>query len=68
MSNIFNTVFYTGITSDLERRIYEHKNKLIEGFTKKYRIEKLLYYEIASDPRMAITREKQIKNYRRENE
>jgi len=66
MSNSFHSVFYTGITNNLIRRIHEHKIKLIEGFTKRYNIVKLLYYEITSDINSAIEREKQIKNYRRE--
>lgn len=66
LSNCRHTVYYTGITNDLKRRIYEHKNKLVEGFTKKYNVDQLLYYEIAEDPKSAILREKQIKDYRRE--
>jgi len=62
MTNIANTVLYTGITNDLIRRTYEHKNKLIEGFTKKYNVTKLVYYEIFNDPQTAIEREKSIKN------
>lgn len=62
MTNISNTVLYTGITSDLVRRVYEHKNKLVEGFTKKYNVTKLVYYEIFNDPQTAIEREKSIKN------
>lgn len=62
MTNISNTVLYTGITNDLIRRAYEHRNKLIEGFTKKYNVIKLVYYEIFSDPQTAIEREKSIKN------
>jgi len=56
---------YTGITDDLVRRVYEHKTKLIEGFTKKYNITKLVYYEVTSDVRAAIEREKQIKGWLR---
>ena len=62
MTNISNTVLYTGITNDLIRRVYEHKNKLMEGFTKKYNVTKLVYYEIFNDPQTAIGREKSIKN------
>ena len=62
MTNKNNTVLYTGITNDLKRRVYEHKNKLIKGFTKKYNISKLVYYETFSDPENAIIREKQIKS------
>lgn len=59
------TVFYTGITNNLERRVYEHKNKLVPGFTAKYNITKLLYYELYHDPMQAIVREKQIKDMAR---
>ncbi|MFH1703445.1 MAG: GIY-YIG nuclease family protein [Nitrospirota bacterium] len=62
MTNKNNTVLYTGITNDLKKRIYEHKEKLVEGFTKKYNIRKLVYYEIFKDVRSAILREKQIKS------
>lgn len=61
MTNKNNTVIYTGVTNNLIRRVYEHKQKLIEGFTKKYNIIKLVYYEIFTDPTNAIAREKQIK-------
>ncbi len=60
-TNENNTVIYTGITNDLKRRIYEHKEKLVKGFTKRYNVNKLVYYEIAEDPISAISREKQIK-------
>ncbi len=52
---------YTGVTNDLKRRVYEHRNKLIDGFTKRYNITKLVYYEVFGDPENAITREKRIK-------
>ena len=61
MSNKNNTVLYTGVTNDLRRRVYEHKEKMIEGFTKRYHITKLIYYEILRDAKSAIAREKQIK-------
>jgi len=61
MTNANNTVLYTGVTNDLKRRVYEHKAKLVEGFTKKYNITKLVYYEVFGDAYSAITREKQIK-------
>ena len=61
MTNRNNTVLYTGITSDLKRRIYEHKEKLAEGFTKRYNLTKLVYYEVFQDSLNAIQREKQIK-------
>ena len=54
------------MTNDLERRIYEHKNKLIEGFTKRYNITKLVYFEYTNEIDSAILREKQIKKWRRE--
>ena len=66
LTNKRNTVFYTGVTNNLERRTYEHKNKLVEGFTKKYNIEKMIYYEEYTDIRDALEREKQIKDFRRE--
>jgi putative endonuclease len=52
---------YTGVTNDLEQRVYQHKNKLIEGFTKKYNITQLVYFESSDDVAAAIAREKQIK-------
>jgi putative endonuclease len=59
-------VMYVGMTNDLERRIYEHKNKLIEGFTEKYNVNKLVYFEETQDVYAAIAREKEIKKWRRE--
>ena len=61
MTNKNNTVLYTGVTNNLQKRVYEHKEKLVEGFTKKYNVVKLVYYEIFDDPKNAIAREKQIK-------
>jgi putative endonuclease len=61
MTNKNHTVLYAGITNDLKRRIHEHKNKLIKGFTEKYNITKLVYYEVFEDALYAIGREKQIK-------
>ncbi len=61
MTNKLNTVLYTGVTSNLIKRVYEHKKKLTNGFTKKYRINKLVYCEVSKDIESAITREKQIK-------
>jgi putative endonuclease len=62
MTNRTNTVLYTGVTNNLVRRVYEHKEKLVEGFTRKYNVTKLVYYEIAEDVEAAILREKQIKD------
>jgi putative endonuclease len=61
LTNQSNRVLYTGVTNNLERRTYEHKNKLLEGFTKKYNCNKLVYYEMTESIEAAITREKQIK-------
>ena len=61
MTNKSNKVLYTGITNDLKRRVYEHKEKFVSGFTGKYNVTKLVYYEILEDPENAILREKQIK-------
>lgn len=66
MTNWNNNVIYVGVTSDLERRVYEHKNKLIKGFTEKYNINKLVYFEETEDVNSAIAREKEIKKWRRE--
>ena len=57
--------FYIGITSNLVKRVWEHKQKFVRGFTKKYNIDKLIYYEIYNDPETAIAREKQLKNWNR---
>jgi putative endonuclease len=62
MTNKNNTVLYTGVTSDLNKRVYEHKNKLLEGFTKRYNIDKLVFYEVYDDINNAIAREKQMKS------
>lgn len=57
---------YTGVTSDLIKRVYEHKESLIDGFTKKYKVHQLVYYETHDDIREAILREKQIKKWNRD--
>ena len=61
LTNKNNTVLYTGVTNDLKRRIYEHKEKLADGFTKKYNVNKLVYFEQGNDIKAAILREKRIK-------
>ena len=66
MSNWNNKVLYTGITNNLERRVYEHKNKLLKGFTAKYNVNKLVYFEYTSDVNSAIAREKQVKGWTRQ--
>jgi putative endonuclease len=66
LTNWNNEVMYVGVTNDLRRRIFEHKNKLIKGFTEKYNVDKLVYYEETQDVTAAITREKEIKKWRRE--
>ena len=63
MANQYNNVLYTGVTNNLERRVYEHKNGLIDGFTKKYHVHKLVWFESCSDVKAAIAREKQIKGW-----
>ncbi|PWB39115.1 MAG: excinuclease ABC subunit C [Parcubacteria group bacterium] len=62
LTNKNNAVLYTGATNDLIRRTYEHKNRLVEGFTKRYNIDKLVYHEVLEDIFQAYQREKQIKN------
>ena len=61
LTNKNNTVLYTGVTSDLKKRVFEHKEKWIGGFTKKYNVNKLIYFEIFQDAYNAIAREKKIK-------
>ena len=61
LTNQNHTVLYAGVTNNLPRRIYEHKAKLVEGFTKRYNVDKLVYYEIFGQVENAILREKQIK-------
>ncbi len=64
MTNRSGTL-YIGVTNDLVRRVYQHKTKQIEGFTKRYHLTKLVYYEVGEDVREAIAREKQLKGWRR---
>ncbi len=61
LTNKNHSVLYTGVTNDLKKRIFEHREKLVEGFTKRYHLTKLVYYEECGDAFGAITREKQIK-------
>ena len=61
MTNRTNVALYIGVTGDLKRRVFEHKNKLVKGFTEKYGIDKLVYYEIYDDSENAILREKRLK-------
>lgn len=63
LTNNTNKVLYVGVTNNLPRRLYEHKNKLIDGFTKRYNLNKLVYFEEYSEIEMAIAREKQLKGW-----
>jgi len=65
LTNKTNSVLYIGVTNNLERRLYEHKNKLVEGFTQRYNVNKLVYYEETNDVESAIAREKQLKGWSR---
>ena len=65
LSNWDDSVLYIGVTSNLLRRLYEHRNGLADGFTKKYSVHKLVYFEQTNDIYSAISREKQLKNWRR---
>ncbi|EKD32936.1 MAG: hypothetical protein ACD_76C00111G0002 [uncultured bacterium] len=65
MTNNFDTVLYVGMTSNLTQRVNQHKEKHFKGFTQRYNISKLVYYEVFDDINMAIEREKQIKKYSR---
>ena len=66
LTNWNNKVMYVGMTNNLQRRMYEHKNQQVDGFTKKYNVHKLVYYEKTTDIHAAIAREKEIKKWRRE--
>ncbi len=66
LTNQNNHVMYIGVTNNLRRRVYEHKMGLYEGFTKKYRVHKLVYFECCHDVKAAIQREKQLKGWSRE--
>lgn len=65
LTNKHHNVLYTGVTSDLIRRIYEHKTKLVKGFTQKYNVDQLVYYEACDNIVLAIEREKKIKGWSR---
>ena len=66
LTNFNNTTFYIGVTNNLIRRVYEHKNEMLDGFTKRYKLKKLIYFEEYPDPKEAIAREKQLKNWHRQ--
>ncbi|MGP8281988.1 MAG: GIY-YIG nuclease family protein [Desulfomonilaceae bacterium] len=66
MTNWDDSVIYIGVTSDLTRRLYQHKSKMLKGFTEKYNVNKLVYFEETADVLSAITREKEIKKWRRD--
>lgn len=66
LTNKRNNVFYIGVTADLVKRFWEHKNKFVEGFTEKYNVDKLVYYEVADNIESAINREKQLKRWHRQ--
>ena len=65
LTNWKGNVMYIGVTNDLERRLYEHKQELVEGFTKRYHVHKLVYFEQTGDVRAALEREKQLKHWTR---
>ncbi|MCK5126245.1 MAG: GIY-YIG nuclease family protein [candidate division Zixibacteria bacterium] len=65
MSNWTNTVVYTGVTTDLKKRVYQHRNKSLPGFTRRYNVKKLVYFEMCESIINAIAREKQIKSWSR---
>ena len=65
LTNKTHSTLYIGVTNNLQRRLYEHQNKLVEGFTAKYNISKLVYYEVYGDIELAITREKTLKKWSR---
>ena len=65
LTNQHSNVLYIGVTNNLVRRVYEHRHHLVDGFTKRYHVDKLVYYETTSDIAAAITREKQLKGWTR---
>ncbi len=66
LTNLNNTTLYIGVTNDLIRRIWEHKNAMVDGFTKRYKLKKLVHFEEFQNPTEAISREKQLKNWHRQ--
>ena len=66
LTNFEETTFYIGVTSNLQKRIWEHKNKIVEGFTEKYNVDRLVYYEQTEDVETALNREKQLKRWHRQ--
>ena len=66
MTNYSQTSFYIGVTGNLQKRIWEHKNKVVDGFTKKYNVDRLVYYELTDSIDTALNREKQLKRWHRE--
>ena len=66
LTNYNQTTFYVGVTGNLQKRIWEHKNKLVEGFTKKYNVDRLVYYEVTENVETALNREKQLKRWHRD--
>ena len=66
MTNKKNGVLYVGVTSNLKKRVWEHKNHVVDGFTRRYNLDRLVYFEVCPDELSAITREKQLKNWHRD--
>ena len=66
LTNYNETTFYIGVTGNLQKRIWEHKNKVVDGFTKKYNVDKLVYYELTENVESALNREKQLKRWHRQ--
>ena len=66
MTNYSQTSFYIGVTGNLQKRVWEHKNKVVDGFTKKYNVDRLVYYELTDSVDAALNREKQLKRWHRE--
>ncbi|MBU2510560.1 GIY-YIG nuclease family protein [bacterium] len=66
MASKKNGTLYIGVTSNIQKRVFEHKTNIVDGFTKKYSVHKLIYYESTSDIHSAIRREKQLKNWKRD--